>query len=174
MPLSLNRRAARDVGWLAFMLLAIQPAHSAEAQQLPSSSLTVEVAGLKNTAGQVCFSLFESSEGFPQAEEAVIARQCVAASTATIESATSADALEAMAGRLSVVFEGLESGTYAVSVLHDENEDSQINTGLFGVPTEGFGFSRNPTIRTSVPAFREAAVFVLGRRATTQIDLIYY
>lgn len=171
MSLFLNRRAARDVGWLAFMLLAIQPAYSAEAQPLPSGSLTVEVTGLKNTAGQVCFSLFESSEGFPQAEEAVIARQCVAASTATTESSTSADAI---AGHLSVVFEGLESGTYAVSVLHDENEDSQINTGLFGVPTEGFGFSRNPTIRTSAPAFREAAVFVLGRRATTQIDLIYY
>ena len=174
MPLFTNRRAARDVGWLAFMLLAIQPAYSAEAQMLPSGSLTVEVAGLKNTAGQVCFSLFESSEGFPQSEEAVIARQCVAASTATTESSTSADAPDAIAGHLSVVFEGLESGTYAVSVLHDENEDSQINTGLFGVPTEGFGFSRNPTIRTSAPAFREAAVFVLGRRATTQIDLIYY
>lgn len=174
MPLFLNRRAARNFGWLALMLLSIQPAYSAEAQQLPTGSLTVEVTGLKNSAGQVCFSLFDSSEGFPRAEAAVIARQCVAASTAAVESATADEALGAMADSLSVVFEGLESGTYAVSVLHDENEDSQINTGLFGVPTEGFGFSRNPTIRTSAPAFREAAVFLLGRSATTRINLIYY
>ena len=174
MSLFLNQLAAKNIGWMALALLVMQPAHSVEAQQLPTGSLTVEVTGLKNSAGQVCFSLFESSEGFPQAEEAVIARQCVAAAGAAAEPALSSSGSEAVAGSLSVIFDGLKSGTYAVSVLHDENEDSQINTGLFGVPTEGFGFSRNPTIRTSAPAFREAAVFVLGRSTTTQVELIYY
>lgn len=182
MPLSLHRRVV-GICWLA--LLAALPAARPAQAQLLSGSLTVEVAGLKNSAGQVCFSLYGSSEGFPRDEAAILSRQCAPAATAfsseTASPETAADSApdntapaDSPAGSLSVIFEGLASGTYAVSVIHDENEDNQINLGTFGVPVEGFGFSRNPTIRTSAPAFREAAVFVLGRSTNTRIDLIYY
>lgn len=179
MPLSLHRRVVSNICWLALVAAvpSVRPAHA----QLPPGNLTVEVAGLKNSVGQVCFSLYGSSEGFPRDEEAILSRQCAPAATAfPLETAASETAAgsspdsAAPAGSLSVVFEGLASGTYAVSVIHDENEDNQINLGTFGVPVEGFGFSRNPTIRTSAPAFREAAVFVLGRSTSTQVDLIYY
>ncbi len=179
MSLSLHRHIVRNICWLA-LLAAVPSARPAHAQ-LPPGNLTVEVTGLKNSAGQVCFSLYGGSEGFPRDEEAILSRQCVPTATAfspetaSPETAASSEAdSEALVGSLSVVFEGLASGTYAVSVIHDENEDNQINLGTFGVPVEGFGFSRNPTIRTSAPAFREAAVFVLGRNTTAQIDLIYY
>ncbi len=183
MHLSLHRRAVRNICWLA-LLAAVPSARPAHAQ-LPPGNLTVEVTGLKNSAGQVCFSLYGGSEGFPRDEEAILSRQCVPTATAfspetaapetTASSAADSTApAGSPAGSLSVVFEGLASGTYAVSVIHDENEDNQINLGTFGVPEEGFGFSRNPTIRTSAPTFREAAVFVLGRNTTAQINLIYY
>ncbi|NJM99466.1 MAG: DUF2141 domain-containing protein [Phormidesmis sp. RL_2_1] len=71
-------------------------------------------------------------------------------------------------------FEGLEPGTYAVSVLHDENGDNQLDTGMFGIPAEGFGFSGNPAIQMRAPEFSEAAVVVFGNKTTTEIDLIYY
>lgn len=75
---------------------------------------------------------------------------------------------------LSVTFESLPLGTYAVSVFHDENGDGKINRGGFGIPLEGFGFSRNPSITTSAPDFEETAVIVVGPNTTTEIELIYY
>lgn len=75
---------------------------------------------------------------------------------------------------LIVTFADIEPGTYAVSVMHDENADGTLNTGSFGIPREGFGFSQNPEIGTSAPEFSEAAIVVVGRETTTQVKLIYY
>ncbi|MEL6488347.1 MAG: DUF2141 domain-containing protein [Cyanobacteria bacterium J06621_3] len=72
-----------------------------------------------------------------------------------------------------MTFPNLVSGTYAVAVLHDENSDQQMNEGTFGIPTEGFGFSRNPVVTTGAPEFSEVAIFVLGD-TTTEIELVYF
>lgn len=152
-----------------------------------NGSITVSVTGLRNAEGQVCFSLFNSSQGFPRNEEAIVEEQCVKASEFVDSDAmTTEDAVSTAAGDSeasvetdveadpTVTFEGLATGNYAVSIIHDENEDSTINTGAFGVPAEGFGFSRNPEIQTRAPRFSEAAVLVVGRNKTLEIALIYY
>ncbi|HEY2111819.1 MAG TPA: DUF2141 domain-containing protein, partial [Dongiaceae bacterium] len=36
-------------------------------------------------------------------------------------------------------------GAYAVALFHDENADGHLNTSALGIPTEGAGFSNNPT-----------------------------
>lgn len=146
---------------------------SARAQELSNSgALTVQATGLRNAVGQVCFTLFERSEGFPDNPEGVIANQCIEALDQTLENGT-VESDEPESVPLSVTFEDLPSGSYAVSVLHDENEDQQINQGNFGIPTEGFGFSRNPTVRTGAPDFQETAIFVIGN-TTTEIEMIYF
>lgn len=163
LPTSLRCRAS-----LVTLFTLATAAFSASAQELPTSgSLTVQATGLKNDVGQVCFTLFERSEGFPDNPEGIIANQCVAASDVAIETD------EAENQPLSVTFEGLPLGSYAVSILHDENEDQQINQGIFGIPTEGFGFSRNPTIQTGAPEFQETAIFVFGT-TTTEVEMIYF
>ena len=57
-------------------------------------------------------------------------------------------------------------------MLHDANGDNQMNRNALGVPTEGFGFSRNPSILKGVPTFNDAAVAVQGA-TQTQIQLVY-
>lgn len=147
----------------------------ANAEFPDNGSLTVQINGLANTNGQVCFSLYNSSTGFPNSPEAVIARQCVAALQSTEgQSNTVPDGMAATEDSpLSVTFPDLSMGTYAVSVLHDENGDEQINQGTFGIPTEGFGFSRNPAIQASAPEFYETALFVFGS-TTTEIEMVYF
>ncbi|MEO0808178.1 MAG: DUF2141 domain-containing protein [Cyanobacteria bacterium J06643_4] len=153
---------------LATLFTLTTAGFSASAQELPTSgSLTVQATGLKNDVGQVCFTLFERSEGFPDNPEGVIANQCVPALDAAAETGEADDQ------PLSVTFEDLPLGSYAVSILHDENEDQQINQGNFGIPTEGFGFSRNPTIQTGAPSFQETAIFVFGN-TETEIEMIYF
>lgn len=155
---------------LALSASFIQPA--AQAQIPASGSLTAEVTGLKNASGQVCFSLFNRSEGFPNDPEAMVATQCVSAMDETTEA--TATVTPESPTVFSVTFAELALGTYAVSVLHDENQDNQLNTGSFGIPTEGFGFSKNPTIQTGAPDFSEAAVIVTGPNSKTEIELIYF
>jgi uncharacterized protein (DUF2141 family) len=42
-----------------------------------------------------------------------------------------------------VKFNDLPFGEYAVSAYHDEDNDEELGTGMFGIPTEGYGFSNN-------------------------------
>ena len=150
--------------WIAFAIAtgisAIAP--TANAQTTRTATLSVEVTGLKNDQGQVCVSVVNNSEDFPNDTEAVVAKECVLAAEADTQSA------------ITVLFTDLEPSTYAVSVFHDENEDNQLNTATFGIPTEGFGFSQNPTVRTRAPRFQETAIFVLGREVESEIEMIYF
>lgn len=42
-----------------------------------------------------------------------------------------------------VVFEGLPPGDYAMRSFHDWNDDGEMNTNPFGMPTEPYAFSNN-------------------------------
>ncbi len=70
-------------------------------------------------------------------------------------------------------FENLQPGSYAVAILHDANSDDKVNRNFIGIPLEGFGFSRNPIIRTGPPKFNDAVVLVAGPSTNIQIQLNY-
>ncbi|WP_225913878.1 DUF2141 domain-containing protein [Leptolyngbya ohadii] len=126
-------------------------------QATPGNRLNVDISGLKNRQGQVCLSLFASGNGFPSQGDRAIRKQCVA--------------LTAQAVRVS--FTDLPPGRYAVAVLHDTNRDGQANQNVLGIPTEGFGFSGNPTVRFGPPSFNETAVNVSGTATTIQVRMRY-
>jgi len=146
-----------------------------QAQLNNSGDLTAEVSTLRNKTGQVCFSLFDSSKGFPNDNESIVETKCVSAE-AELDAGedVAEEILEETEAPVSVTFESLPLGTYAITVFHDENEDGEINQGGFGIPLEGFGFSKNPDITTRAPEFSETAIVVVGRETTTEIELIYY
>ena len=133
-------------------LIFASTAHAAAA-----STLTAEVGGLRNRNGQLCFSVFSTSQGFPTNSSNAVQKKCV----------------KVTANRMKVAFKQLSPGRYAIAVLHDENNDRQANRNFLGLPTEGFGFSRNPTIVAGPPKFAESAVSVAGQNTTTQIQLRY-
>lgn len=57
-----------------------------------------------------------------------------------------------------VPIKNLPKGTYAVAVFLDTNGNGKLDTNLFGVPTELYGFSRNPKIMFSAPNFEDVKV----------------
>jgi len=61
-------------------------------------------------------------------------------------------------------FAAVPPGDYVLAVIHDENSNNKLDTA-FGIPREGFGFSRNPAIHFGPPSF-EAAKFHIGTGAT--------
>jgi len=109
--------------------------------------LTVTVEGLRSQRGQVLVCLTANPRAFPDcAKDARAHKRSVPASQAQ-----------------TIVFADLAEGTYAVSLLHDENGNGKPDMALM-MPKEGFGFSRNPAIRFGPPAFARAA-FAMGGAA---------
>ena len=44
---------------------------------------------------------------------------------------------------LSIPCQGLPAGTYAISLFQDENGNGKLDTAVFGIPTEKYGFSND-------------------------------
>ena len=76
------------------------------------------------------------------------------------------------AGQSVVSFAGLPRGTYAVSVIHDENANHRLDT-FAGIPREGFGFSRNPGIGFGPPRFAAARFVLAGDADRQQVRMRY-
>jgi len=60
-------------------------------------------------------------------------------------------------------------GVYAAQAYQDENDNHKVDRGLFGVPREGVGFSRDAKLYRHGPRFDEAAFRVT--RAIERIAL---
>jgi uncharacterized protein (DUF2141 family) len=119
--------------------------------------LTVEVGGLPSARGHVECVLWKAEAGFPKE---------VKQSAATVK--VPAEAAEGRAGRARCVFVLDGPGWYAVSFTHDENDNGRLDTGLFGIPTEGYGFTRDPRPLMRAPRFDEAALEVPAQGATVR------
>ena len=59
-------------------------------------------------------------------------------------------------GRASWTIENLAFGNYVVSAFHDANTNGDIDTGLFGIPTEDYGFSNNARGTFGPPDYDDA------------------
>ncbi|APV48281.1 hypothetical protein BWI17_00450 [Betaproteobacteria bacterium GR16-43] len=64
-------------------------------------------------------------------------------------------------GKVSGVFRDVPEGTYAISAIHDENDNNKLDSNLIGIPTERYGFSNNPSL-WGAPKFSDAKVSVAG------------
>jgi uncharacterized protein (DUF2141 family) len=107
------------------------------------ASATISITGINNNRGVVQLAVWSSQAGFPEDYQKAILLKTIAL-----------DEVNA------VELSELEPGTYAIAIYHDENEDVVLNRNIFGIPKEGFGFSRNPKIRFGPPKFDEASVQV--------------
>ncbi len=136
---------------LALAILAGQGA----AQAADDATLTVSVTGLRNQKGNVLVCLTANAKAFPDCSKDPAAhKRTVRASAAG-----------------SISFTGLTDGTYALSLIHDENANGKLDTAL-AIPKEGFGFSRNPKITFGPPKFASAA-FALSGSATQTVKMKY-
>jgi len=67
----------------------------------------------------------------------------------------------AVTGTTTITVAGVPPGEYAVQAFHDENGNDRIDRGIFGIPREGVGFSRDARIVMSPPRWSDA-VFTHG------------
>lgn len=73
-----------------------------------------------------------------------------------------------------VIVKGVPPGRYAAQLFHDENGNDKLDRGLFGIPKEGFGFSRDAPIHMSPPKWSDTEFSVAGGAQALQIRMRYY
>ncbi len=120
----------------------------------PAGSIHVTVDHLRNTKGHLLLSLYNSSDGFPGDAQKAVRKERVSISGSAV----------------TVDFDNLPAGDYAVAILHDENDDGKMNTTFIGLPKEGYGFSNDAMGTFGPPSFRKAS-FVHTATATTSITI---
>ena len=141
------RQSSRPCIYLALILSAAVSAQSAPIE------LRVNVSGAKANVGQAILSVFASRNDYLKTP--LIERQAAIDQNG-----------EAVFG----IALG-EPGTYAVSVIYDEDNSGDLKTGLFGIPKEPVGFSNNVTSRFGPPPFAKTS-FEIEADKTIDIELL--
>lgn len=70
--------------------------------------------------------------------------------------------LDVNSNGLCCTIDKLPAGEYAIAMYHDKNEDGECNRSWLGIPTEGYGFSRNFKPVLAPPSFKKVKIKVEG------------
>lgn len=141
----------------ALVCLSLLTLSSFNNQKGETYSLTVEVNGLQNSKGIVQFALYNKDGTIPDEDY----KKCCKILKEKIQNGSS-----------KVIFSNLPVGKYAVNILHDENENGEIDKG-FILPIEGIGFSNYQSIGlTNRPNFSKAS-FELNSDKKIAVKVIY-
>lgn len=145
-------------GLLGFLLLwASSPSLGAQTKDV--TTLTVRVIGARNAKGKIGITLFQDAQGFPDDTSKAIRQQSVEIDPNTMSA--------------QVTFKDVPQGTFAVSVLHDENGNGKMDKNFVGIPKEGYGASNNSKKKRRAPRFDEAKFSLNSSEQSIEITLIY-
>lgn len=153
-------RIAALAGSAALAAMAV-PAQAAPAGCVGDTSgdswINVEVAGLKNSNGYLTLTLYDDN------------------SRKFLASGGSRDVVRvpAKAGMARTCLKLPGNGVWVIAIYHDEDKSRKINRSGLGIPTEGFGFSNNPSTVAGLPTFRSVRLKVSKPGLTTRINVRY-
>ena len=150
------RKIARWSYFVLSSLISIYSIKPVTAEQ--TATLTITVNNIRHQKGDICFRIYAGEKGFPMSDKSEVQSGCIKITGTSVTKK----------------FSGLKHGTYAVAIVDDQNGDRKLNTDFFGIPKEGFGLSKNPTvsITTGTPKFRDAS-FVVNKDTSINIDMKY-
>jgi uncharacterized protein (DUF2141 family) len=116
--------------------------------------LQVEVVNIKNNSGSIRVGLFDNEKDF-------------------LKKAVLGESVLANGEKVNVVFENIPAGEYAISVIHDENDNEELDVNFLGIPKEGFGFGNDAKGSFGPPSFEKARVKI-GEVVVKQVITLRY
>jgi len=138
--------------FLSFMIRLLVPFQGGDQQEV-----IVELTNLRSTDGMILASIYDDPESFPKSHE--MKEQKI---------------LSQIPGeRMTIHFDHLLPGTYAIAIMHDENGDSKMNFSFLGFPKEGYCFSNNVRPKFRKPTFDEAKFKLENRNIRIHIIMKY-
>ena len=82
--------------------------------------------------------------------------------------------VSARPGTVTAEIPDVRPGIYAVAAYQDETDSGHLRRGLFGIPKDGLGFSRDPVLRLGPPSFETCALRIGTTAAAITVTLHYY
>ncbi len=126
-------------------LILLLPIFMFPTEKVPSSTkttLTVKITDIRHDSGHLILCLSNEPDEFLTA--------CIQEGKINVNGEK----------QLSMSFDNLDAGTYAISLFHDTNENGSLDTNFMGIPSEDFGFSNNPSLLFGAPKFKSCAIEV--------------
>lgn len=114
----------------------------------------VTIKNLEGKTGQVYIGWYNSAAAFASKQKAIFKK--IVKVTGQYE--------------LSVPFEAIPPGKYAIAVYLDENGNGVIDKNILGIPKEKYGFSNNASPAMRAPRYEEA-VFEMSGKENIEIKL---
>ncbi|MEM8894495.1 MAG: DUF2141 domain-containing protein [Bacteroidota bacterium] len=118
-------------------------------------TIEVTVNDIESDKGDIIVMLFDQGDGFPM----------------EMSKALQSVDRKAEKGSMSLKFEGLAPGEYAVSVIHDENEDGQVERNFIGMPKERVGASFQT--KFGKPSFGRSKFTVTADQPNAKIGMYF-
>ncbi len=139
-----------------------QEAEGGDGQEVETTggTLRVHIIGLRNDEGIIGCLLYRSADGFPGEADKAVQKVVGEISRRNRRTAT-------------CVFRNVPAGRYAVTVGHDENSNRRMDRNAVGIPTEGWGTSRDAPARFGPPSFDDAVFRFDGRRKLILVTMRY-
>ena len=109
---------------------------------IAQDKLEVTIKNIKESKGLIRVSLFNNENDF-------------------LKQALESKTVKA-SNEVKVVFDNLKPGEYAVSVIHDVNENKELDKGFMGIPQEPYGFSNDARGKFGPPSYEESKLIVKG------------
>jgi uncharacterized protein (DUF2141 family) len=124
---------------------------SLQAQTTDTFDLTVNISGLGSDKGSLLVGLYNTKESFLKDQfKGVIVKIKNKESVA--------------------IFKNIPKGEYAVSFVHDENDNKKMDTNFIGIPKEDYGCSNNTRGFMGAPKY-DNAKFNLEGNKTISIEI---
>ncbi|HEY5284277.1 MAG TPA: DUF2141 domain-containing protein [Polyangia bacterium] len=119
-------------------------------------TITVRIEALRNNNGTVYVSLFDNKKAFGDNKGAVVSVQARPANRTAV-----------------VMLDNVAPGRYALSFIHDENDNKKLDTNWIGIPKEGFGYSKDAMGKFGPPKFDDALLDVPAGPVTVVMHTKY-
>lgn len=124
-------------------------------ETLAQTSLEIHVNNVKSKKGSIQIGLFTSEADY-------------------LKNPVEKKVIKSTGKDVTVVFENLQPGDYALSVIHDENENGELDSNALGIPKEGFAFGNNALGSFGPPPFEKAKITIVDQNVKQEIKLKYF
>lgn len=156
-------RLAAVASLIALLCATAQPVRAAAAPACNSSDpnqvrLQIDVSGMHTTKGDITITIYPDDSAHFLDGAYKLARQHIAVTLPVTHAC----------------FVVAAPGYYAVALFGDENRNGHFDTNFLGIPTEGYGFSNNPTLYFGPPKLKQVRIAAHRGDNAIAVQMKYY
>jgi uncharacterized protein (DUF2141 family) len=120
--------------------------------------IIVNVRNFRSSDGHILLVMFNREQDFPDKSKNAVFK----------------DKKKASKSGVRFTIPDMDYGEYAITVVHDANDNGDLDTNWFGLPIEGFGTSNNAPANFGPPKYKKAKFRVESPETRQSIKLKYF